>query len=215
MAAVPRRHRRALIALALLLGAATAGWGMLPTPVAPAGAWSASPASGPLASVPVRNFGVVVQGILYRSAQPHQLALPWLRRYGIRSVVNLREAKHDDHSWLLSSLGMHAYLQLPIDDHAAPTEAQALAFLRFVQDRNNWPVLVHCAEGKGRTGTLVALARYAIDGWTLEQALAEANHYTDKLALSQAQRAWLSQWARTHAPGDQRAIETRADRSVD
>ena len=211
MLASPRRQRRTLIAAVLVLGAVTAVWGLLPIPVAPAGAWSISPASGPLPSVPVRNFGMVEQGILYRSAQPHQLALPWQRRYGIRSVVNLREVQYDDRGWLLSSLGMHAYLQLPIDDHAAPTDAQALAFLRFVRDQNNWPVLVHCAEGKGRTGTLVALTRYAIDGWTLEQALAEANRYTDKLALSEAQRAWLARWARAHAPGDQHATEARTD----
>lgn len=205
MPAAPRRHRRVLVACAMLLAAVTAAWGMLPTPVAPAAAWSASAASGPIAGVPVRNFGVVEQGILYRSAQPRQIALPWLRRYGIRSVVNLREEQHDDRSWLLDSLGMQAYLQLPIDDHAAPTEAQALTFLRFVQDQRNWPVLVHCAEGKGRTGALVALARYAIDGWTLDQALEEANRYTADLALSEAQRAWLVQWAHAHAPGDQRA----------
>jgi protein tyrosine/serine phosphatase len=154
---------------------------------------------------PVQNFGVVEQGILYRSAQPHELALPWLRRYGIASIVNLREERYDDGDWLIARLGFTSYLRLPIDNHTPPTEAQAVAFLTFVQDQRNWPVLVHCAEGKGRTGVLVALTRYAIDGWSVEQALAETNNYTNQGALSDSQRAWLAQWARTHAPGDQRA----------
>ena len=208
-----RLPRRVLVACTLLLAAAVAT-SVMPTPIAPATIWRASAASGPLAGVPVRNFGVVERGILYRAAQPHQLALPWLRRYGIQSLVNLREDRYDDRGWLLTSLGFRGYLHLPIDDHAPPTEAQAIVFLQFVQDQANWPVLVHCAEGKGRTGTLVALARYAIDGWSMDQALAEANRYTDGLALSEAQRAWLAQWARVHTRGDQRVTAQPIVRQV-
>lgn len=187
-------------------------WSVLPTPVSPPATWQASEASGPIADAPIRNFGVVEKGILYRSAQPRTVALPWLRRYGIKSVVNLREERYDDGAWTLSALGFANYLQIPIDNYAPPTDAQANAFLQFVQDQRNWPVLVHCAEGKGRTGVLVALARYEIDGWSLEQALAEADKYTVKSALSKAQRAWLAQWASTHAPGNQAAAAQFADR---
>jgi protein-tyrosine phosphatase len=201
-------HRKLLglyITCSLLLAVVVIVLSILPTPTAPATAWHTSAASGPLKDTPVRNFGVVEQGILYRSAQPHPLALPWLRRYGIASIVNLREEQYENDARLLAGLGYTSYLHLPIDDHAPPTDAQATEFLAFVQDQRHWPVLVHCAEGKGRTGVLVALARYAIDGWTIEQALAEANNYTSKLALSDTQRTWLAQWSRRHAPGDQRA----------
>ena len=202
------RQRKLLYALSacvILMVTLAVAWSALPTPVAPALAWQTSAASGPLMDTPIPNFGVVEQGILYRSAQPHELALPWLRRYGIASIVNLREERYDDGDWLIARLGFTSYLRLPIDNHTPPTDAQALAFLEFVQDQRNWPVLVHCAEGKGRTGVLVALTRYAIDGWSVEQALAEANKYTTDGALNETQRAWLAQWARTHAPGDQRA----------
>lgn len=200
-----RIRRRLYIACGLLLTTISVALGVLPIPIAPAASWRASAPSGPLVGSPVRNLGVVEHGILYRSAQPHALALPWLRHYGIASIVNLREQQYDDGARLLAGLGFTSYLHLPIDNYSAPTEAQAIAFLQFVQDQRNWPVLVHCAEGKGRTGTLVALTRYAIDGWSMDQALAEANGYTNKLALSDAQRTWLAQWARMHAPGDQRS----------
>src|SRR5262249_14996285 len=125
---------------------------------------------------------------------------------GIRSIVNLREAQYDDGVTMLAWLGIPNYLPLAIDNHTPPTDAQALRFLQFVQEQRNWPVLVHCAQGEGRTGTLVALTRYAIDGLTMEQALSEENTNPDKIALRGPQRAWLADWARRHAPGDQRAV---------
>ncbi len=196
----------------MLIAGMTVVWHAMPTPITPPTTWQASPASGPIASVPVRNLGMVEHGILYRSAQPRASALPWLRRFGIKSIVNLREQQYDDGAWALSILGFTNYLQLPIDNYAAPTDAQAIAFLQFVQDERNWPVLVHCAEGKGRTGVLVALARYEIDGWSLDRALAEADNYTNKSALSATQREWLAQWAHTHAPGDSGASGRIVDR---
>lgn len=196
--------RRLSIVSALVLAAVVFVWNLLPSPVAPAPAWRTSDASGPLTGAPVRKFGVVEHGILYRSGQPHTLLLPWLRHFGIMSVVNLREAQSDDGKRLLARLGFKGYLHLPIDNHKQPTEAQAAAFLEFVQDKRHWPVLVHCAEGEGRTGTLIALTRYAVDGWPMDRALAEADAYAVGLALSGPQREWLSQWAASHAPGDRR-----------
>ena len=190
-------------AVTILLLAITAGWRVLPNATAAAAAWRTSRASGPLEGVPVKNFGVVDEGILYRSGQPRVIVLPWLRHFGIASIVNLRESQYTDGELILSLLGFRAYLHLPMDNHAEPTEAEAAAFLKFVQDKRHWPILVHCGEGEGRTGVFVALARYAIDGWSLDRALAEANAYNaPKPALSHIQHEWLERWARSHSPGD-------------
>lgn len=198
-------HRLLYAGGAIFLLAITAGWEALPNPTGAAAAWRSSGVSGPLKGVPVKNFGVVDDGILYRSGQPHMIALPWLRHFGIASIVNLREAQYTDGEQTVSLLGFRAYLHLPIDNHAEPTEAQAAAFLRFIQDRRHWPVLMHCGEGEGRTGVFAALTRYAVDGWPLDRALAEADAYNaNKPALSHVQRAWLEQWAMSHAPGDRR-----------
>src|SRR4051812_33713460 len=54
--------------------------------------WRTGPKSGPVHGVPVRNFGVVDPGCLYRSAQPGDDAdYDWLVKQGFRSVVCLRE----------------------------------------------------------------------------------------------------------------------------
>ena len=190
---------------AIFLLAIIIGWRALPNATAAAADWRASNVSGPLEGAPVKNFGVVDEGILYRSGQPRMIVLPWLRHFGIASIVNLREAQYTDGELILSLLGFRAYLHLPIDNHAEPTEAEAAAFLQFVQDKRHWPILVHCGEGEGRTGVFAALTRYAIDGWPMDRALAEANAYNaPKPALSNVQHEWLERWARSHSPGDYR-----------
>ncbi len=64
----------------MLIAGMTVVWHAMPTPITPPTTWQASPASGPIASVPVRNLGMVEHGILYRSAQPRASALPATQR---------------------------------------------------------------------------------------------------------------------------------------
>ena len=51
---------------------------------------------------------------------------------------------------------------------------------------------------------MAALTRYAIDGWPLDQALAEARSYRDGKDLSKTRLNWLKKWAATHQPGSAR-----------
>jgi protein tyrosine/serine phosphatase len=151
--------------------------------------------------VPVRNFGVVSAGCLYRSGQPGERGFQWLVQNGFRSVVCLRK-EHDDGADRLRQLGL-AYLYLPIRDNHAPTDAQGRAFLEFVRDPAHWPVLVHCAAGSGRASTMAALARYAIDGWSMSQALREARSYRPLgIRLFGEQRRWLNRWKDRFPPGE-------------
>jgi protein tyrosine/serine phosphatase len=154
----------------------------------------------PLDDVPVRNLGVVTPGCLYRSGQPGNDGFRWLAKNGFRSVVSLRK-EHDDGAERLKALGL-AYLHLPIRDNRAPTDAQARAFLEFVRNPAHWPVLVHCRRGEGRAGTMAALARYAIDGWSMSDALSEARDYRSfGLRLFGDQRRWLNRWKDRFPPG--------------
>jgi len=48
---------------------------------------------------------------------------------------------------------------------------------------------------------MAALARYAIDGWPIDRAIAEARSYRRGKDLSPGQIEWLRNWAATHKPG--------------
>jgi hypothetical protein len=46
-------------------------------------------------------------------------------------------------------------------------------FLRIVINPGRTPVLVHCQHGADRTGTMCAIYRVAVQGWTKEEAIRE------------------------------------------
>jgi protein tyrosine phosphatase (PTP) superfamily phosphohydrolase (DUF442 family) len=169
-------------------------------PAKPVSDWKAGPLSGPIGEVPVRNFGVVTPGCLYRSAQPgDDVDYDWLVKQGFKGIVCLR-AEHDcsDTADKLKEKGV-AYLHLSLPNEHAPTDEQAQQFLAFVKDSSHWPALVHCKDGIGRASTMVALARYSIDGWSMDKAMHEARKYRPfNFPMFGRQKRWLERWSANH-----------------
>jgi hypothetical protein len=152
---------------------------------------------------PVRNYGVVWPGKLTRSGLPDSDSeWRWLRHQGVKSIVTF--LGHDDDDVDYEKYGFEHVLRIPLDDEDVPTEAQSRSFLAFVQDPNHWPVHMHCHAGKDRTGMMAALVRYAVDGWSLDRALAEARPYRKGKDLAEFRVEWLEKWAALHAPGSER-----------
>ena len=144
---------------------------------------------------------MVWENRLTRSGQPRsEEGWRWLRRQGIKSVVNFRAEEDTDYT----GLDFERVLWLPFTSHKPPTDDDAEEFLAFVRDRRNWPVHIHCKNGRGRTGVMAALVRYAIDGWPLERALAEARTYRRGEDLGPPYMAWLRRWAAHHEPASHR-----------
>src|SRR5262249_49971366 len=164
---------------------------------------SAPALTRPLRDAPIRNFGVVTPGCIYRSGQPSTAGFRWLKGQGFKSIVCLRK-EHDDGAAEMAKYGFH-YLYLPIVDETAPTKEQAESFLKFAADRENWPLLVHCHGGEGRAATMSALVRYSFHPWERSVALKEARNYRAlamiRGQLCASQRRFLDEWTRTHAPG--------------
>jgi len=54
--------------------------------------------------------------------------------------------------------GEIAYLHLKVEDYHAPSINELTSTITYIENRirENRPVLVHCAAGKGRTGTILA-----------------------------------------------------------
>ena len=150
------------------------------------------------------SFSIPVSDVLSRSGQPLIGEFKWMAKSGWRGVVNLRvdgerdEVGDDAKLPGFNQLGLN-YLHLPIVDGHPPTDEQAEKFLKFVTDPNNQPTHVHCRGGIGRAGTMVALYRYAVQGWPMDQAIAESRAF--KGGVSSLQEVWLERYAQTNRAG--------------
>ncbi len=110
-----------------------------------------------------------ISDTLYRSAQPSAEGMQNLKTLGIRTVINLR-AFHSDSEELENTglRGEHIYMKT-----WHPERADAVRFLKLATDPARAPVLVHCQHGADRTGTMIALYRIAVQGWSQEEAARE------------------------------------------
>jgi tyrosine-protein phosphatase SIW14 len=48
-----------------------------------------------------------------------------------------------------------------------------IRFLRIATDPTKQPVFLHCQHGSDRTGTMIAVYRMTVDGWTVNEAIDE------------------------------------------
>jgi len=106
---------------------------------------------------------------IYRSGQPTAEGMKNLQLKGIKTVVNLRAFNSD-----LDEIGDAGLLYEHIPMVAwYPMEREAVRFLKAVTDPGKKPVHVHCMHGSDRTGTMIAVYRIAVQGWTKEEAIRE------------------------------------------
>jgi protein tyrosine/serine phosphatase len=110
-----------------------------------------------------------VSEALYRGAQPDDEGWAELKQMGIRTVVNLRSFHSSRSEAAAAGLG---YDSLYVKAWH-PEDKEIVAFLGIVTDPERTPVFVHCQHGADRTGTLCAIYRMAVQGWTAEEAIEE------------------------------------------
>jgi protein tyrosine/serine phosphatase len=130
---------------------------------------------GTVQETDVKNFGKVNDHI-YRGAQPDGDEYKKLAAIGIKTIIDLRERPEKDARRLAEDAGLQ-YVNIGLNDRRPPTESESNHFLQLVNDENNWPVYVHCAGGRHRTGVLMAIYRMEVDGWDARRAYEEMKEY--------------------------------------
>ena len=123
------------------------------------------------------NFGVVVPGELYRSAQMGGAAVAGkVRDHRIKTVLNLR-GSHPESSWYRDERSATiesgaTQIDMPLSSCEWLSKAQARALLEVLETAER-PILIHCFHGSERTGMVAAFAMLLRPGSTLRDAEAQ------------------------------------------
>lgn len=134
-----------------------------------------------------RNWGEVSRGRLYRSNHP----LPWQlaaaqRRFGLKSVLNLRGHRQDCGSDALGraragELGL-IHADAPFESRGAPHKDRILRLVDLLPTLPE-PLLIHCKSGADRTG-LIAGIWLILNGHSVAEALGQLHWRFGHIAAS-------------------------------
>ncbi|MGC8523606.1 MAG: tyrosine-protein phosphatase [Acidibrevibacterium sp.] len=121
------------------------------------------------------NFATVAEGRLYRANHPTPAWLAYAaRRYGLRTVINLRGARACGSDALTrdaaARLGLR-HIYAPFESRGAPHRDRILNLAAIFAEMRE-PALIHCKSGADRAGLAAGLF-ILIQGGTSAQALAQ------------------------------------------
>jgi len=113
------------------------------------------------------NFHTVVEGQVYRSAQPSpKQLLAWSRQYRLKTVINLRGTSSRPFYQSERQAAREAGLRMIDIRLSAASPPSALWIRRLIEalETAERPLLLHCRDGADRTGVASVIAKMAIGG---------------------------------------------------
>ena len=120
------------------------------------------------------NFSWVIKGKLAGSGMPVTYSqFVWVVTHGIKTIVTVREVPLPS-KWFSNGDGDDIdYFHLRVDDYGAPSLEEIDDIIDYIQQQisKKKPVMVHCAAGRGRTGTILAAYLIKKENLTANQAI--------------------------------------------
>lgn len=128
----------------------------------------------------LKRVRVVTEGKMYRCGQLTKDGFKeTFTRLGIRTLINLQDEDPNpslghglSEAELCKQLGVnYVYLPPQLVQEGEPLTIEK--FLAVCDDKNAYPIMLHCKAGLHRTGTMAAFYRIEYEGWTPQAAMRE------------------------------------------
>lgn len=125
------------------------------------------------------NFGMTVSGV-YRSSFPRSEHFEFLKTLNLKSIlVLIAEPYPQENLNFCQEQGIELF-RVPLSGNKEPfvhVDPETIAHaLRIVSEPANWPILIHCNQGKHRTGCVVGCFR-RMQRWSLSLIFEEYRRY--------------------------------------
>ncbi|KAK7243249.1 hypothetical protein RIF29_38040 [Crotalaria pallida] len=129
--------------------------------------------------VPPSNFSMVEESI-FRSSFPHPSNFPFLQTLNLRSIIYLCNEPYPQENLKFLQLHNIRLFQFGIEgkkENSSPIRKDSITeALKVLIDVRNHPVLIHCKQGKHRTGCLVGCLR-KLQNWCLSSVFEEYQRF--------------------------------------